>query len=74
MTSFVHLVPLLVRLFSLRGCTPLSTPDRVLAATLFVGDGLKKTSAHCTEAATAIPKWNIKDGANFLVCEQVLVL
>lgn len=69
MTSFVHQVPLLVRLFSLRGCSPLSTPERVLAAALFIGEGLKKTSTHCTEAATAIPKWNIKDGANFLVCE-----
>lgn len=42
----------------------------VLAARFYLlGEGLKNTSTHCTEAATAIPKWNIKAGANFLVCE-----
>lgn len=38
-----------------------------------IGEGLE-TTAYRRDVAIAISKWAIKDGANFLVCEQVLLL
>lgn len=65
----MHQVPLLVRLLSL-GIFPKSMLAVVLSA---IGEGLETTAYH-RDVAIAISKWAIKDGASFLVCEQVLLL